>query len=63
MTLGLRDLFYAPCTEADGVETYGTPKRMAEALTADLSVKTADGSLYSDDALSESVSEFASGAL
>ena len=46
MTLGLRDLFYAVCTEADGVETYGTPKKMAEAMTADLSVKTADGSLY-----------------
>ena len=63
MTIGLRDLFYAPCTEADGVETYGTPKRMAEAMTADLSVKTADGSLYADDTLSESVTEFASGTL
>ena len=63
MTIGLRDLYYALCTEADGVETYSTPKRMAEAMTADLSVKTADGSLYSDDTLSESVSEFASGAL
>ena len=63
MTLGLRDLSYAICTKADGVETYGTPKRMAEAMTADLSVKTADGSLYADDTLSESVSEFASGTL
>lgn len=63
MTLGLRDLFYALCTETDGVEEYGAPKRMAEAMTADLSVKTADGSLYADDTLSESVSEFASGTL
>ncbi len=63
MTLGLRDLFYAICTEADGVETYGTPERMAEAMTADLSVKTADGSLYADDILSESVTEFVSGTL
>ena len=63
MTLGLKDLFYAICTEADGVETYGTPKKMAEAMTADLSVKTADGSLYADDTLSESVTEFASGTL
>ena len=63
MTIGLRDLYYAICTEADGVETYGTPKRMAEAMTADLSVKTADGSLYADDTLSESVTEFASGTL
>lgn len=63
MTLGLRDLFYAICTETDGIETYGTPKKLAEAMTADLSVKTADGSLYADDTLSESVTEFASGAL
>lgn len=63
MTLGLRNLFYAICTETDGIETYGTPKKLAEAMTADLSVKTADGSLYADDTLSESVTEFASGAL
>lgn len=63
MTLGLKDLFYAICTEENGVETYGTPKKMAEAMTADLSVKTADGTLYADDTLSESVTEFASGTL
>ena len=53
MTLGLKDLYYAVCTEADGAESYGTPKKMAEAMSADLSVKTADGSLYADDTLSE----------
>ena len=63
MTLGLKDLYYAVCTEADGAENYGTPKKMAEAMSADLSVKTADGSLYADDTLSESVTEFASGTL
>ena len=63
MTLGLKDLFYAVSTETDNTETYGTPKKMAEAMTADLSVKTADGSLYADDTLSESVTEFASGTL
>ena len=63
MTLGLRDLFYAVCTEEDGVEKYGIPKKMAEAMTADLSVKTADGSLYADDTLSESVTEFVNGTL
>ena len=51
MTLGLKDLYYAVCTEADGAESYGTPKKMAEAMSADLSVKTADGSLYADDTL------------
>ena len=63
MTLGLKDLYYAVCTEADGAESYGTPKKMAEAMSAALSVKTADGSLYADDTLSESVTEFASGTL
>lgn len=63
MTLGLKDLHYAVCTEADGAESYGTPKKMAEAMSADLSVKTADGSLYADDTLSVSVTEFASGTL
>ena len=48
MTLGLKDLYYAVCTEADGAESYGAPKKMAEAMSADLSVKTADGSLYAD---------------
>ena len=57
MTLGLKDLYYAVCTEADGAESYGTPKKMAEAMSADLSVKTADGSLYADGTLSVSVTE------
>ena len=30
MTLGLKDLYYAVCTEADGVESYGTPKKMSK---------------------------------
>ena len=25
MTLGLKDLYYAVCTEADGAESYGAP--------------------------------------
>lgn len=64
MTLGLKDLYYAVITEGeDGAENYGTPKKMAGAMTADLSVTTADGKLYVDDMLSQAVSEFASGTL
>lgn len=63
MTVGLRDLFYAICTENDGAEIYGETKRLAEAITADLSVKTADATLYADDALCETVTEFANGTL
>lgn len=63
MTLGLKDLYYAVCTEAEGAETYGAPKKMAEAMEADLSVKTETADLYADDALSESVKEFTNGTL
>ena len=63
MTLGLKDLYYAVCTEEEGVETYDTPKKMAEAMTAGLSVEPATATLYADDALSESVQEFSSGTL
>ena len=48
MTLGLKDLYYAVCTEAEGAETYGAPKKMAEAMEADLSVKTETADLYAD---------------
>lgn len=67
MTLGLRDLYYAVCTEteADGgvTEEYGAPKKMADIMTAELSVSTADATLYADDVLSESATEFSSGSL
>ena len=63
MTLGLKDLLYAICTEKDGVESYGLPKKLAEAMSADLSVKTATADLYADDAISESVKEFINGTL
>lgn len=63
MTLGLKDLYYALITIADGVETYGTPNKLAEAMSADLSVTTAEGTLYADDAVSESVKEFVKGTI
>ena len=63
MTLGLKDLYYAVISIENNAETYGTPKKLAGAMTADLSVKTADGSLYVDDSLQESISEFANGTL
>lgn len=63
MTLGLKDLYYAKVTMQDGVENYGEPKKLAEALNADLSVNVAEAKLYADDALSESAKEFVDGAL
>lgn len=64
MTLGLSNLVVAEITEGEnGKETYGTPEKLAEAMTAELSVTTAEGTLYADDAVSESVKEFVKGAI
>ena len=64
MTIGLKDLVYATITEGEGgTETYGEPKKLAEVMNADLSVTTAEGTLYADDAVSESVKEFVKGSL
>lgn len=63
MTLGLKDLYYAPITMTDDVEVYGEPKKMAAAISADLSVTTAEGTLYADDAVNESATEFVKGTL
>ena len=59
-TIGLRDLYYATITEeAEGQEKYGTPVRLAKAISAELSVEVAESILYAD----EVVREFVSGEL
>ena len=64
MTIGLRDLFYAPITEqADGTEVFGTPVRLAKAIQAQMVTQTAEAKLFADDALDESLKEFVSGAV
>lgn len=63
MTLGLKDLYYAGITMTNGIEVYGTPKLLANAMSADLSVTLAEAVLYADDALDESVKAFVSGTL
>lgn len=64
MTIGLKDLVFAPITIGEGgKETYGAVKKLAEAMSANLSVTVAEGTLYADDAVSESVKEFVKGAL
>ena len=41
-TIGLRDLYRAPITvDESGKETYGTPVRMAKAISAEMSVEVA----------------------
>lgn len=64
-TIGLDKLYYATITEdaTTGNETYGTPRQLAKAMTADLSVELAEATLYADDGASEIVKEFKSGTL
>lgn len=63
-TIGLDMLHYAKITEdADGNESYGTPQKLAKAMSADLSVELAEATLYADDGASEIVKEFKSGTL
>lgn len=63
-TIGLDSLYYAKITEDEnGIETYATPKVLAKAMTAELSIELIEAILYADDGASEVVKEFKSGAL
>lgn len=63
-TIGLDKLYYATITENQtGEETYATPKPLAKAISAELSVEVAEAILYADDGPSEVVKEFKSGKL
>ena len=63
-TIGLDKPHYAVITEdANGNETYGTPKVLAKAIQADLTVNISTSTLYADDGADESVSEFVNGTL
>ena len=63
-TIGLDNIVYSKITEGEnGDETYAEPKKLAKALTADLSITLAEAILYADDGPAESVKEFANGTL
>ena len=64
-TIGLDKLYYARITEnpTTGEETYASPKPLAKAISAELSVEVAEAILYADDGPSEIVKEFKSGTL
>ena len=63
-TIGLRDLYRATVTENEnGADTYGSPVRMAKAISAELSVEVEEAPLYADDAIDTLVKEFISGEL
>jgi phi13 family phage major tail protein len=61
-TIGLDDLYYATITEGNnGDETYGTPVKLAKAISAEVSTEIAEAILYADDAAAESVKAFKNG--
>ena len=63
-TIGMDKLYYAKITEdADGNETYDTPKALAKAMKADLSIELAEATLYADDAAAEVYRTFKSGTI
>ena len=63
-TIGLDMLYFSKITEDDdGNETYGTPEKLAKAISADLSVELVEAILYADDGIAEIVKEFGNGTL
>ena len=63
-TIGMDKLYYAKITEDEnGNETYDTPKVLAKAMKADLSVELAEATLYADDAAAEVYKAFKSGTI
>lgn len=63
-TIGLDKLYYATFTENEqGEEEYATPKPLAKAISAELSIELAEAILYADDGASEIVKEFKSGTI
>jgi phi13 family phage major tail protein len=63
-TIGLDSLFYAPITEATGgIETYGTPTKIAPAITVEFTPTYTSDSLYADDGAIITVNEFSGGTM
>lgn len=64
-TIGLRDLYVDVLTsDEEGTAVYeNEPTRLAKAITADLSVNVTQASLYADDGVDETASEFVDGEL
>lgn len=63
-TIGLKDLYYAPITEAaNGYETYGTPVRLAPVISAGLTIDSETATLDADDKIEDQFSHIKSGKL
>jgi phi13 family phage major tail protein len=63
-TIGLDRMYFAPITEdSDGNETFGTPERLAKAMTVEMEIEVLEATLYADDGPAESVKEFGTGTI
>lgn len=64
-TIGLDSMYYSKITDAasTGYETYGSPQKLAKAISAELSVELAEAILYADDGAAYAIKEFQSGTL
>ncbi len=62
--IGLSDLFAADITEdANGNETYGSPYRVAKAISADVQINVSDAKLFADDGADVDIKEFTDGQI
>lgn len=63
-TIGLKDLYYATITEdANGFETYGTPVKLAPAISAGITIDPEIATLDADDKIEDQISHIKSGKL
>lgn len=64
-TIGLDSMYYSKITDAasTGYETYGSPQKLAKAISAELGIEPAEATLYADDGAAYVIKEFQSGTL
>ena len=64
MNTGLDSVYYAKITEdASGNETYGTPKKLADAIMADINITRKKVKIFADDLLKKVIEEFSEGTM
>lgn len=64
-TIGLQDPHFSIITEdpITGQESYGTPERLAKAISADFSIELLEAILFADNGAAESVKQFKQGTI
>lgn len=61
--VGLKNLYYATITDGATGEIYGTPTKLAKAITADIAVESNEAALYADDGADVILKEFKQGTI